>query len=145
MKQALEIIKRFEGKSLKAYQDAAGLWTIGYGNRFYQNGERVKPNDVITEQKAEELLIFTVERLSQQVLTHLPGLKDDLNKVAALTSFCYNLGIQYFLKSKLFFMVKSNKNDPQIAEQFIKYRTAGGKPLLGLLRRRLAEATLYFS
>ena len=27
----LELIKRFEGCRLKAYQDSVGVWTIGYG------------------------------------------------------------------------------------------------------------------
>jgi hypothetical protein len=31
-KKALEIIKFWEGFEPKAYKDAAGLWTIGWGN-----------------------------------------------------------------------------------------------------------------
>ena len=48
-----EMIKSFEALSLKAYHgkaDRAGVWTIGWGHT-----KGVKPGDVITREKAEEL------------------------------------------------------------------------------------------
>ena len=33
-KLAFEKIKEFEGCKLQAYQDAAGVWTIGYGHTY---------------------------------------------------------------------------------------------------------------
>ena len=30
--QSIELIKLFEGCRLKAYQDIAGIWTIGFGH-----------------------------------------------------------------------------------------------------------------
>ena len=46
-------IKRFEGLRKKAYQDAKGVWTIGYGH----TGEDVREGYTISKQKAEELLL----------------------------------------------------------------------------------------
>ena len=50
-------IKRFEGLRLKAYQDAKGVWTIGYGHTAH-----VKPGDKITvKMYVESLLGFAIE------------------------------------------------------------------------------------
>ena len=44
----LELIKRFEGCRLKAYQDSVGVWTIGYGHTVgVLNGQ------VITQAQAD--------------------------------------------------------------------------------------------
>ena len=43
-KELFEKIKEFEGCRLEAYQDAAGVWTIGYGHTH-----GVKKGDVATE------------------------------------------------------------------------------------------------
>lgn len=49
--KGLDLIKGFEGLRLRAYRDPAGVWTIGYG---HTGG--VKPGQVITRARAEELL-----------------------------------------------------------------------------------------
>ena len=33
------LIKRFEGCRLKAYKCPANVWTIGFGNTFYENAK----------------------------------------------------------------------------------------------------------
>jgi lysozyme len=48
-------------------------------------------------------------------------------------------------KSTLLKLVNSNPSSPQIRNEFMKWINAGGKPLNGLIRRRKAEADLYFS
>ena len=45
----VELIKRFEGLELEAYQDIAGIWTIGYGH----TGPDVEPGMKISERDAE--------------------------------------------------------------------------------------------
>ena len=45
------LIKQFEGCELTAYQDAVGVWTIGYGTT-----SGVYEGQVISQVKAEELL-----------------------------------------------------------------------------------------
>ena len=51
-----------EGLSLTAYEDAAGVWTIGYGHT-----KGVRPGDRISEWWAKELLKDDVEEVEQQV------------------------------------------------------------------------------
>ncbi|BEN15769.1 hypothetical protein FB6_0235 [Serratia marcescens] len=42
-KSGIELIKRFEGLRLKAYQDSVGIWTIGYGWTQPVDGKKVGP------------------------------------------------------------------------------------------------------
>ena len=46
----ITLIKKFEGCRLKAYKDAAGVLTIGYGHT-----SGVKAKDSITQEEAENL------------------------------------------------------------------------------------------
>ena len=50
----LQLTKQFEGLRLDAYQDCAGVWTIGYGH----TGRDVKPGQRVTPLEAEVLLHF---------------------------------------------------------------------------------------
>ena len=55
----LNLIKEFEGLSLKPYLDVVNIPTIGYGNTFYEDGTKVTLKDrPITEERANELLEF---------------------------------------------------------------------------------------
>ena len=46
--RGIELIKQFEGLELEAYQDIAGIWTIGYGH----TGPDVEPGMRISEREA---------------------------------------------------------------------------------------------
>ena len=58
----VHLIKSFEGLRLKAYQDAVGVWTIGYGTT-----RGVKPGQEISEAQAEALLKADLNRFEQAV------------------------------------------------------------------------------
>lgn len=143
--KGLDLIKRFEGLKLKPYQCPAGIPTIGYGNTYYPSGAKVKLTDpAITKEKAEELLKFLLTSYEKGVDSFC---RDDINQnqFDALTSFAYNVGVGNLQKSTLIKKVNRNPNDPTIRAEFMKWNKAGGKVLLGLTRRRQAEADLYFS
>jgi lysozyme len=144
MKEAIELIKKFEGCKLVAYQCSAKIWTIGFGSTFYENGSKVQPGDTITQHRAESLLLITANKFAVEVRKLV---KSNLNdkQMAALISFAFNLGIGALNKSTLLKLVNSNPSSPQIRNEFMKWINAGGKPLNGLIRRRKAEADLYFS
>jgi lysozyme len=144
MKEAIELIKKFEGCKLIAYKCPAGIWTIGYGSTFYKDGSKVEFNDVITQHTAETLLLVTANKFESEVKKLV---KSNLNdkQMAALISFAFNLGTAALSKSRLLKMVNDNPNDPNIRTEFMRWINAGGKPLNGLIRRRKAEADLYFS
>ena len=144
MKIAIDIIKKFEGCKLSAYKDIVGVWTIGWGNTYYENGSKVQPDDKITQARAEALLLITVTKFWNEVKKVVKSNVND-NQFAALVSFAYNLGIGALNKSTLLKLVNANPNDKQIANEFMKWVNAGGKPSNGLINRRSAELHLYFS
>jgi lysozyme len=144
MKIAIDIIKKFEGCKLASYKCQAGIYTIGYGSTFYENGSKVNSGDAISQQRAESLLLTTVTKFSSEVNKIVKSNVND-NQRSALISFAFNLGVGALKKSTLLKLVNANPNDPQIAHEFMKWVNAGGKPSNGLINRRRAELHLYFS
>ena len=64
-KTGIDLIKKFEGCRLTAYKCAAGVWTIGYGHT-----SGVKSTNVITQEKAEELLRADLEKFEKNVMKY---------------------------------------------------------------------------
>lgn len=143
--QCYSIIKQFEGCRLKAYKDSAGVWTIGYGTIMYPNGTRVKGGDKCTQEEAETFLKYEVILKSQSVNAFTSNYNLTQNQFDALVSFAYNLGIGALQKSTLLKKIKINPNDPVIEAEFMKWVNAGGKKLIGLVKRRQQESDLYFT
>ena len=141
-KAGKDLIKQFEGCKLKAYKCPSNLDTIGYGNTFYEDGTKVKPGDVITQERANELLDIIVEDFAKKV-KHL--IKQNLtdNNFSALVSFAYNAGVGNLKNSTLLKKVNANPKDPSIRAEFMKWVRANDKVLNGLVKRREAEAKLY--
>jgi len=137
-----DLIKQFEGCKLKAYKCPAGLDTIGYGNTWYPDGTKIKPGDVITQERAIELLDIIVEDFAKKVK---PLIKQNLtdNNFSALVSFAYNTGVTNLKSSTLLKKVNADPKDPSIKAEFMKWVRANDKVLNGLVKRREAEAKLY--
>ena len=138
-KNCIDLIKKFEGLSLKSYKCPAGLWTIGYGNTQWEDGTKVKENQTITIENAEKLLTFWVSKYANNI-----KVKCNQNQFDALVSFAYNTGIGNFNNSTLKKKVIANPDDPTIRAEFMKWVKSNGKQLAGLVKRRDAEANLYF-
>ncbi|MEM6251751.1 MAG: lysozyme [Cyanobacteria bacterium P01_D01_bin.156] len=130
------LIKSFEGLRLRAYQDAVGVWTIGYGTT-----RGVKPGQEISEAQAEALLKTDLTRFESSVNQALRVPVND-NQFAALVSFTYNVGSGAMRSSTL--MRKLNRRDIYGASnEFLRWNRAGGRVLAGLTRRRKAERALF--
>jgi lysozyme len=135
----LALTKSFEGLRLTAYQDCAGVWTIGYGH----TGPGVHEGQTITEFEAEALLrtdlaaaVACVNRAVTEAITQ--------PQFDALVDFCFNAGRGSFLGSTLLRLI--NAGDPSAAvAQFGLWVHAGGAVVAGLVRRRKAEADLFVS
>jgi lysozyme len=143
--KGLNLIKTFEGLSLKPYLCPAGIPTIGYGSTFYSNGTKVKIIDKpISEYQATTLLMNTLRHYEQSVDSFC---RDDISQTQfdALVSFAYNCGVGNLKSSTLLKKVNANPNDPTIRQEFLKWNKGGGKVLSGLTKRRTAEADLYES
>ena len=142
--RGLALIKEFEGCKLSAYQCPAGIWTIGIGSTYYGDGTPVTKNRTLpTEKAAIALLAATIGQYEKAV--NAMGVELTQNEFDALVCLCYNIGAGNFLKSTLVKMLKAGDDKAEIAQQFLRWNKAGGKPLAGLTRRRNAEAELFLS
>ena len=83
----LKSIRRFEGFRGKAYQDAKGVWTIGYGHTT-----QVKEGDIVTRKEAEQLLCDDLQ-IFENYVNSLNICGDNQFHFDALTDFAYNCGI----------------------------------------------------
>jgi lysozyme len=143
--KGIDLIKSFEGFSSKPYLCPAKICTIGYGATFYPDGKKVTMKDSpITEEKGVELLKSMLVKFEQYVDSYCIDTVNQ-NQFDALVSFCYNLGPANLKSSTLLKKVNANPNDESIEAEFMKWTKAGGKTLKGLVRRREAEAKLYFN
>ena len=132
----IDHIKKSESCVLTAYQDSAGIWTIGYGHTA-----GVKKGDKITYYQAEQFLkedlakfeaeANKVRRLSTQ------------GKYDAVVDFIYNCGPANFNSSTLKKYIEAGKATWEIQEQFLRWVNAGGKKLGGLVTRRIWEANRF--
>ena len=134
------LIKQYEGLRLKAYQDAGGVWTIGYGHTA-----GVQPGDVITREEADALFWADVEKFVRGVNRLKQGTRLTQNQFDALVSFAYNCGLGALERSTLLKKVKRNPNDPTIEDAFKAYRYVNKVENAGLLARRQKESNLYFA
>ena len=142
-KNGFDLIKRFEGCELTAYQDSVGVWTIGYGWTQQVNGVPVGAGMTITQSVADKLLSSGVVQYEQAV-SRLVTVAITQNQFDALVDFVYNLGVSSFERSTL--IKKLNDGDYiGAADEFPRWNQAGGKVLSGLTRRRNAERELFLS
>jgi lysozyme len=138
----LELILKFEGLKLVPYLCPAKIPTIGVGATMYENGVKVKLTDPpITKERALQLLSFDLIKFGEYVDRYTKEINQ--NQFDALTSFCYNLGPTNYKNSTLLKKINANPNDKTIRDEFLKWTKANGKTLLGLVKRREAEANLY--
>jgi lysozyme len=147
--QGRNLIIRAEGFRADAYLCSAGIATIGFGSIRWQDGERVQLGDTISRQDAEALLTDYIARHIDPVIPRLVQRPLTQPQFDAFASFLYNFGEDkargYTLTRIIADGPKGNDVDALKAYEalLIKwwpvYRMAGGKPLLGLFRRRVAE------
>ena len=142
-KEGLELIKHFEGCKLEAYLCPASIFTIGYGTTRYEDGSKVKQGDEIQLGYAELLLREDLRKFEGDIQKYVKSTLNE-NQFSALVSFVYNLGARNLSISTLLKKVNKNPNDETIRGEFMKWVKANGKTLNGLVKRREAEANLYF-
>ena len=133
----IDAIKKFEGCVLTAYQDTAGVWTIGYG---HTNG--VKKGDKITAYQAEQFLKEDLAKF-ETIANKVKRIGGSQGKFDAVLDFIYNCGPANFEKSTLKAYIEAGKATWEIQEQFLRWVNAGGRKLGGLVSRRIWEAARF--
>ena len=131
----LQIIKQFEGCSLKSYKCPAGVITLGYGHTGTYKGKPLTLGIIITKEEAKDLLKQDLIKYENYVNNLHRNFNE--NQFSSLVSFCYNCG-PVALQS-----LCNHRTDSQITEAILLYNKAGGRVLAGLTRRRKAERELF--
>ena len=138
--RGIQLIKKFEGLRLEAYQCSGGVWTIGWGSTIV-DGIKVRQGDKITEHEAERNFINDLKKfetiINKRITTEI-----NQNQFDALVSHTYNTGGS----NGLFELVNTRASNKAIRNWFERtYITAGGKKMNGLVSRRKVESDLFFS
>lgn len=146
MTKALEIaasfVKKYEGFSATPYLCPAGYWTIGYGHLCN------KDHPPITKEEATTYLIKDMSVALKAVQKYCPNIVDDNAKVAALTSWTFNLGAGSLASSTMRKrIIEGNFTAAAREMQRWNKATVKGKKVVlrGLVRRRKTEAHLFLT
>ena len=133
----LQKLMEMEGCRLEAYEDAAGVPTIGYGHT-----KNVRMGDRISEYWAKEMLREDIEE-AEWLVKEL-GVAKTEGQLDALVSFVFNLGIGRLMTSTLLKVIRNGGSMQQIKKEFKRWVYGGGKQLPGLVKRREWEAKRFF-
>ena len=132
----IDHIKKSEACVLQAYQDSVGVWTIGYGHT-----QGVKRGDKITQFQAEQFLKEDIARF--EPYANKCKMLSTQGKYDAVLDFIYNCGVGNWNSSTLKKYIESGRKTWEIQEQFLRWVSAGGKKLGGLVTRRIWEAARF--
>ena len=130
-----KFLSDFEGIYLNCYRDPVGIPTIGIGHVGCTMGQQ------ITIDRAYELLRQDAKIAENAVWSSVTYPFNDFME-DAMISIAFNIGANGFATSTL--VKKLNAGDVQgAANEFLRWKYAGGRVLAGLLRRRQAERVLF--
>lgn len=130
-------IRGYEGSRAHAYQDVAGVWTIGVGH----TGPDVHPESQWTQEQIDEALARDLTRFEMAVNTVVKVTLSQ-GQFDALVSLCFNIGAAAFAKSTLVRLL--NQGDYRAAGcQFVVWNRAGGEFNPSLLTRRALEMWMF--
>lgn len=157
--KGVTLIKEFESLhdgdatmiGLQPKMDPVGIWTEGYGRAMRDDkGNFIcgKTNKAlaysrITIRTVKQAIAALAEDLAprEHIVMQKVKIPINQNQFDALVSHVYNTGGS----DTLFKLINQRAPKEQINKWFTtKYITSGGKPLAGLVRRRKAEAQLFF-
>lgn len=141
----INLLCEFEGYRDVAYQDDAGVWTIGYGTTIV-NGEAVRNGMTCTKEQAKQWYaggVAFVEHFIEQHITQ-PLLQHQYD---ALVCFAYNVGVGAFQISTLYKKITAGNIGLVTSNNFTDWNKITVKghlvPSVGLFNRRKREFKLF--
>lgn len=142
--KGLGVIRSFEGRALRAYQDEVGVWTVGYGLTNMDAGLpwRIQRGLTITDAEAEQWLRVSLERRYEpSVAAHMDGRAPaDPPSFDAGTSFHFNTGA--IARAGWVKLFAAGDRGPSMLSALMSWNRAGGRVLAGLTRRRAREGAM---
>lgn len=139
---AAALCRRFEGFRAAPYLCPAGVATIGYGTTRYPDGRSVGLRDTpITRERADVLLMHDLRAAFLPAVLRLCPDIDTAGRLAAVLDWTYNLGPGNLAASTLRRRIAAGRWD-DVPTELRRWNRGGGRVLLGLVRRREAEAAL---
>lgn len=139
-REGKKLIEYFEGRKRAVYPDPAtggAPWTVGIGH----TGPDVKKGDVWTDAQIDAAFTKDLQRFEQGVEKYVT-VNLDQNQFDALVAFSFNVGLGNLQSSTLLKMLNAGDYSGA-AGQFQRWDKAAGKSMLGLRRRRAAEAAMF--
>lgn len=136
----LRLVTFYEGLSLTAYQDQAGVWTIGYGH----TGIDVREGMTITTEQANQLLSNDLA-VTENYVTNAANPYQQY-QFDAMVSLAFNIGVAGFRGSSVLRYHNAGNRDQAVASFLLwdKVHIDGVLTAVpGLLNRRISEASLY--
>ena len=130
------LIKNFEGLRLEAYKCPAGVPTIGYGHT-----KGVKMGQKITAAQAEDYLVEDIGPIERELNNLEINFRQE--QFDALVSWIFNLGLGNFRHSTMLIRISTDASDVEITDQMVRWVNSTGSPLIGLKKRRIAEANMF--
>ena len=138
---AITIVSAFEGFSGKKYYDSVGVATICYGATAADHVDLTK---VYTKAQCQTMLGTDLPKYDAPLKKCLkPAVYNALppHRHAALVSLAYNVGDAAVCRSSVVRDLNLGRVS-QACNDFLKFDRGGGRVILGLQRRRIAERKL---
>ena len=134
----IALIKSFEDCRLSAYEDGAGVWTIGWGH----TGPEVVEGLTITHDQADATLLADLQSRDTAMQKECP--LSSPAQHSAMLSLAFNIGMGNFRGSSVC-RFHNCADYKQAAASFGLWNKVAGITSAGLVRRRTAEAAMYQS
>ena len=142
----IQLIQQFEACArlrpdglYEAYPDpgtGGAPWTIGWGS----TGAGIGPQTVWTKEQCDRRFEADLVRYASEVSAAIGNAPTTQHQFDALVSFHYNTGA---IRRATLTRLHIDGQFDRAAQEFARWRYAGGQILRGLVRRRRAEARLY--
>ncbi len=141
----VEMVGEFEGFKAELHNDPANHASIGFGHLVHlgplNGSEPAEFQHGISREQALELLrndLANAEvQVNERVMVPLKA-----NQFDALVSFVFNVGRGNFANSDLLTRLNAGEYE-SVPGEMRRWVFAGGRPFLGLIRRRQREGTLF--